>query len=115
MKTLIIGLILAASSCVAADLTEQHVDRIADGIYKIEGGDKAKAPYGILSVKVRDKRHARSICEQTIRNNWTRWIKAGKPGAFLDYLADKYCPKSADPRGNRNWKSNIRKVTALSF
>lgn len=114
MKTLIFGLIIAASS-YAADLTEQHVDRIANGIYQIEGGDKAKAPYGILSVKVRDKRHARSICEQTIRNNWTRWIKAGKPGAFLDYLADRYCPKSADPKGNRNWKSNIRKVTSLSF
>lgn len=114
MKTLILSLLLAASS-YAADISQQHVEKIADGIYKIEGGAKARAPYGILSVKVRDAKHARTLCIQTIRNNWHRWIKAGKPGAFLDYLADRYCPPSADSKGNRNWKRNIRQVTALSF
>jgi len=25
-------------------------------------------------------------------------------------LADKYCPRSADPIGNKNWKVNIRRL-----
>jgi hypothetical protein len=51
----------------------------------------------------------------TIRNNHTRWIRAGKPGKFLDFLADRYCPKSADPVGNRNWKKNVRSISGLDF
>jgi hypothetical protein len=85
-------------------------DEIANAIYKLEGGAKAKAPYGILSMKVRDKAHARRICLATIRNLRTRWIKAGRPGDELDFLANRYCPPSADPVGNRNWKRNIKTI-----
>lgn len=86
-------------------------DQIANAIYKLEGGAKAKAPYGILSMKVRDKAHARQVCMTTIRNSRARWLKAGRPGDELDYLADRYCPPSADPVGNKNWKKNIHKLT----
>lgn len=85
-------------------------DQIANAIYRLEGGTRAKAPYGILSIKVRDAAHARRICLNTIRNNRVRWKKYGQPGAYLDYLADKYCPRSADPIGNKNWKVNIHKL-----
>ena len=84
--------------------------QIADAIYKLEGGTKAKAPYGILSTKVRDAAHARQICLNTIRNSRARWIKAGRPGDEFDFLADRYCPPSADPVGNRRWKVNIHKM-----
>lgn len=84
---------------------------IANAIYRLEGGTKAKAPYGILSIKVRDAQHARKICLNTIRNSRARWLKAGKPGNELDFLADRYCPPSADPVGNRRWKINIHKMT----
>jgi len=86
-------------------------DEIANAIYRIEGGARAKAPYGILSLKVSSKAMARRICLNTIRNNRARWIAAGRPGSYLDFLADRYCPPSVDPVGNRNWKRNVRKLT----
>ena len=97
-------LLLSLSALAATD------DQIADAIYRVEGGARARVPYGILSIKVRDTAHARLVCLATIRNNRIRWIKAGRPGAFLDYLADKYCPRSADPVGNKNWKANIKRL-----
>ena len=104
MKTLLF-LLLGGSALAATD------DQIANAIYKLEGGAKAKAPYGILSVKVRDKAHARKVCMTTIRNSRTRWLKAGRPGDELDFLADRYCPVASDPVGNRRWKVNIHKMT----
>ncbi len=86
-----------------------EVERIADAIYKVEGGKKARAPYGILSVKVKGEVEARRVCQNTIKNNHSRWIKAGRPGNYIDFLADRYCPPSADLKGNSNWKKNIRK------
>ena len=86
-------------------------DQIANAIYKLEGGAKAKAPYGILSVKVSSPAQARRICLNTIANSRKRWLAAGRPGDELNYLADRYCPPSADPVGNRNWKRNIHKMT----
>jgi len=86
-------------------------DEIANAIYRLEGGAKAKAPYGILSMKVSSPAMARRICMTTIRNSRARWLKAGRPGDELDFLADRYCPPSADPVGNRRWKINIHKLT----
>lgn len=103
-------LILLASNALALD-----ADRIANAIYKVEGGSKAKAPYGILSIKVSSGHQARQICINTIKNNHTRWINAGRPGKYLDFLADRYCPKAHDPVGNRNWKRNIRQISGLDF
>lgn len=96
-------LLIFATQCLALD-----AERLADAIYKAEGGDKAKAPYGILSVKVSGKDEARRVCLNTIRNNLKRWEKAGRPGDYIDFLADKYCPQSVDPIGNKNWKRNVK-------
>lgn len=98
-------MLIAFSASAATD------GQIANAIYRLEGSAKAKAPYGILSMKVRDKAHARQVCLTTIRNSRTRWLKAGRPGDELDFLANRYCPPSADPVGNRNWKRNIHKLT----
>ncbi len=111
MKSFLVGLafwlsILAASGQA---LTEKDANRIADAIYLAEGGAKARVPYGILSLKVRDKEQARQICLNTIQNNYRRWVSNGKKATFLDFLADRYCPPS-DPVGNRNWKRNVRRL-----
>ena len=90
-----------------AALPQTEASRIADAIFVIEGGAKAKVPYGILSMKVRNEEHARQICINTIQNTHARWIKSGKPGEFLHFLANRYCPPS-DSAGNRNWKKNIK-------
>lgn len=100
-------LMLAATVVIAQRI---NVERMADAIFRSEGGDKARVPYGVLSVKVKDKADARRICINTIRNNITRWEKAGKPGDYIDFLANRYCPPSADPVGNRNWKRNVTAI-----
>lgn len=104
MKPILISILLALPACAL------DADRIADAIYRIEGGPKARVPYGILSVRVSGEAEARKVCLNTIRNNHRRWLKAGRPGDYLDFLADRYCPPSADPVGNRNWKKNIRQI-----
>lgn len=107
--TAILLLCLAVSAC-AGEIHPAYYNRIVDAIYLAEGGPRARVPYGILSVKVRDASHARSICLRTVRNNWRRWEAAGRPGEYLDFLADRYCPRSVDPTGNRNWKRNVRRL-----
>jgi len=45
----------------------------------------------------------------TIVKNRYRWNNSdavyNEP--FIDFLADRYCPKSTDPEGNRHWKRNV--------
>lgn len=115
MKPILGGLAILMSVIAAAGqaLTDTEANRLADAIYVAEGGPKAKVPYGILSIKVRDKTHARRICLNTIRNNYRRWTDGGKKGEFLDYLGDRYCPPS-DCDGNRNWKRNVRRILNAS-
>lgn len=90
--------------------TPEYFNRVVDAIYLAEGGPKAKVPYGILSVRVRDKAEARQVCYNTVRNNYTRWLKSGQRVSYLEFLAKKYAPIGAsnDPKGfNRNWLKNV--------
>ena len=103
----VLGLGLASTLTTRA-IEAQYAERIADAIYRAEGGSAAKVPYGILSVRVQNKEEARRVCLNTIRNNWQRWMDAGKPGDFIDFLGNRYCPPSADPVGNRNWRQNVK-------
>ena len=96
----------------ALAIEPQDAERIADAIYRAEGGPAAKVPYGILSVPVRNEQEARKVCLNTIRNNWQRWTDAGRPGDFIDFLGNRYCPPSADPVGNRNWRRNVKSFLA---
>tara|TARA_R110000868_G_scaffold302679_2_gene563243 strand:- start:10293 stop:10625 length:333 start_codon:yes stop_codon:yes gene_type:complete len=98
---------LAASPCLAA-LTPAQEGRLADAIYIVEGGAKTSHPYGVLKkYKVTTPRQA---CINAIRTKRKQWEAAGSRGDWLNYLADRYCPPSADPVGNRNWKVNIHKL-----
>jgi hypothetical protein len=97
----------ALALTAAAKMPAAEASRYADAIYQAEGGPRAKVPYGILSVKVRDAAEARKACIRTVQRNHDRWEAAGRPGYFLHFLADSYCPPSADPVGNRNWKANV--------
>lgn len=115
MKSIYCGLTILLSVFAAQALTTKEANRLADAIYLAEGGPKASAPYGILSVKVRNKEHARQICLNTIHNNYRRWQSSGTTADFLDFLADRYCPPT-DSIGNKNWKRNVRSLlnTTLS-
>ena len=106
-------MLVLAARCVTAAQTqfvklseadmEQQFGRIVNAIYIVEGGEHTKHPYGILSVKTDNPRH---VCLVTVYHNHVRWQNAGSHGDFLDYLADVYCPPSADPQGNRNWHTD---------
>ena len=109
----------SASGVQASEMTvdEQTVhlapyfEAVVEAIYLAEGGTMAVKPYGILSVPCSDKADCRKVCYNTVRNNYWRWVKAGRRGEYLAFLARRYCPVGAsnDPHGlNRNWLNNVR-------
>lgn len=111
--------VLTTTSCVVVFLlscnlalasTPEYFNRVVSAIYRAEGGERAKVPYGILSVKVSSKEEARKVCYNTVRNNWKRWEASGRPCTYLSFLANRYCPIS-DPRDtkglNKNWYKNV--------
>lgn len=99
---------LAVCGLHAAPINPAYAEKMADAIYWIEGGARARVPYGVFSVKVSGAGEARRVCLRSIANNWTRWEKAGQPGEFIHFMADRWCPPSVDPVGNRNWKKNVQ-------
>ncbi len=88
-------------------------DQIADAIYLAEGGEKAKSPFGILSVKCEGYDHCRQICLNTIRNNRKRYEEWGhkKFDTYLQFLSSRYAPIGAenDPTNlNQYWLGNVK-------
>lgn len=90
------------------------VNKLANAIYRIEGVD-SKYPYGIKSITTTNKAQARQICITTIRNNHSRWLNQNKEKYYLFFLADKYCPPSADRRGNLHWRTNVVSIMGREF
>lgn len=99
----VLCLILAPTLALHAAIDE---NRLADAIYVAEGGKAAKSPYGVLSVKVSGEAEARRVCLNSIRNNKRRF-GAVSDAEFINRMADRWCPKSADPKGNANWRRNV--------
>lgn len=116
------------------DLSSNSLNLIVNAIYRVEGGTKTKYPYGIKSVKVKDINDARMVCENTVRNNWKRFLKFHPRGAagaltkgsesdkdthrqvmhdFVIFLADVYCPIKSDIGGNVRWKNNMISILHL--
>ena len=105
--------LLALSLAARGAMPSGYAERVALAIYHAEGGKRARVPYGILSVKVKDEAEARSVCLRTIRHCWRDWEAAGRPDDFLEALARRYAPigSANDPRNlNRNWLQNVRKL-----
>lgn len=91
--------------------TDEDFNKIVDAIYIAEGGPKAQYLYGIKSVKYSSPQEARRICFNTVRNTFQRWLNAGHPGDFIEFLGKRYCPLNdpADTRGlNKNWVGNVK-------
>lgn len=83
---------------------EARFGKIADAIRRQEG----VWTYGIKTVRVTNESEARRVCLNTVANNYDRWLVAGRKQHFVSFLADRYCPPSDDPIGNRNWKRNVK-------
>jgi len=88
-------------------------EQIVNAIYKAEGSEKAKKPFGILSVPCEGYDSCRQICLNTVKNNRKRYADYGHKDydTYLEFLASRYCPIGADndPKGlNKNWLKNVR-------
>jgi hypothetical protein len=86
------------------------IDQWADSV-RITEGVHSKYAYGIRSIKYKNDLQARKICKNTVLHAW-RDFKGCKTDlrAFIAYLGDRYCPKSADYVGNLRWKRNMYKL-----
>ena len=101
MKASFLILILSAFPAIA----RIDQERLADAIWVSEGGTNSVSPYGILRRGKLTQDEGRRLCLQTIRHYYGYWH--GTDRTFILHLADKYCPPSCDPVGNRRWKRNV--------
>ena len=109
MRYILILLILI-SGLAYADIDYYSVkdEVIVNAIYKAEGGEKAKYPYGIVSIKTDNPR---KVCLNTVRNNKKRFMAQTKYNDYIEFLGSRYCPIGAsnDPKGlNKNWVKNVK-------
>ena len=89
-------------------------NRLADAIYKAEGGAKTAHPYGIMT---RYKHTTpRQACINTLKHRWAEFSVSSPNadsraiGPFLAYVQRSYAPIGAqnDPSNlNRYWKTNV--------
>ena len=86
------------------------VEKIVHAIWLAEGGEKTRFPYGIKGMKTRSVNHARKICHNTVNRaakDWQAWGWRNER-CFIQFLANRYCPKQTDPAGHANWVLNVR-------
>ena len=95
---------------VEIDGRDYSHDEITEAIGKAE--NSVRYPYGIKSIDTNgDVAYARRICMNSVRNNERRWINAGRPGCFIEFMSRRFCPIGApdDPTGlNKHWSSNVK-------
>jgi hypothetical protein len=105
---------------VILDAAERHqlnADQTAIllAIRKAENGPEGRE-FGVLHKRAVDTNLATQArwAAATIKKNAERFSKEVrspksevKSKEFIHYLADRYCPKSVDPAGNRHWKKNV--------
>jgi hypothetical protein len=93
----------------ADNIAGYSVNQWCNAIYKAEGGEKTRHPYGILA----RYKHAtpRQACINTIRHKYAIYKRSGLKTPFLDYLGEKYAPTGKianDPTHlNNNWTKNV--------
>ena len=110
MRRLIIvsSILLCAGGVRVKAAAPVDVDRMVEAI-RVAEGIHSRHPYGVLSVKVNSEAEAKAVCRNSVTNNIRRWEKAGKPGSFVEFMASRWCPASADPVGHENWIKNVNK------
>ena len=69
--------------------------------------------HGVLSVKTANSADASRVLDNSIYNNYSRWVQAGKPGKFVDFMQKRWAPLgvSNDPKNlNKSWAPNVRRA-----
>lgn len=109
-----ISLILLVTIPANAQIIQPAIptaDAMCDAIYLAEGGEKAKKPYGVLSVPCDSEASCRQICLNSHRNNIKRFYNQDKYDDFVEFFGTRWAPVGAknDPTGlNRNWVKNVK-------
>ena len=97
------------------DMVELNL--VVNAIYRIEGGDKTKHPYGVLNRGILTTSAARALCAQTVSNHYTLRYKGASTKLcsrdFIFSLADRYCPPQCDRIGNLRWKRNALAILKI--
>lgn len=63
--------------------------------------------FGIMNKRANDLDSQAGWASATILNNRKRWIEAGTPGTFIEFLGQRYCPRTDGIAGHRNWLKNV--------
>jgi hypothetical protein len=98
---ILLGIFVVLSTCRAETI---DIERLANAIYRAEGGANTKHPYGILG---HWHKPARVICINTIKHALKDFN--GK-GDFISFLGSRYCPVgcSNDNGTNRFCIKNVK-------
>ena len=104
-------------ACLLAYAYQEPPDweRLANAIYKAEGGSKTVHPYGIL-VKYKTTT-PKQACINTCKHKYRDWLATDQQLTYLEYLASKYAPIGDinDPTNlNKNWLRNVRYFYTIS-
>jgi hypothetical protein len=79
------------------------------GAIKVAEGNSKN--FGVLSTKTANSHEAEQVLDNSIRNSYLRWLQAGQPGKFVDFMAARWAPVGVanDPNNlNANWPTNVR-------
>ena len=77
-------------------------------IRKAENGAKG-IEFGVMHPKAKDTNLDTQAgwAAATVVKNYQRWIKAGKPKGYIEFLGDRYCPPTAHEL-NKHWVRNVK-------
>lgn len=97
-------LFLWFSVAFAQVFSPAYYEKIADAIFKIEGGYKANQLFGINPkyVKCNGYDDCRRVCINTIKNKEVEWLDSEEED-FLVYLSKRYCPPNHEV-----WFANLK-------
>jgi len=79
----------------------------------IKKAENDKRRFGVRSIKTNSPEEANKILDDSVRNNFLRWMEAGRPDKFVDFMRDRWAPLDAenDPEKlNYNWAPNVRSI-----
>lgn len=131
IATLLASVILVDTACPTSQIDRITVSKIADAIFRAEGGTNTHHPYGIMI----QCHNPRRVCINTINHAWRDFERQGTKDSmtrhedkdtnrevckyvtlpFIQFLGSRYCPPSVDAIGYRNWTNNVFKILHENF
>jgi len=96
---------------LTAEQEKEIVSRIPAIASAVKTAEGDPTRFGVRSEPVKSVASANKILNNSIYNNYVRWVKASKPGKFIDFMQKRWAPIGAknDPKNlNKNWAKNVR-------